>query len=146
MSKRKQRISRSDDMLFSALGGLILGTAGAAAAGAAGTAAVGALAASAIAGAGTAIAGGVQGAQANRQQEDAMRQQKKAQEQAMRQATEQQMTSEQTIARANRKSPDIGSIYAEAANRAGPSSSTMLTGPTGVLGGMPLGRSTLLGG
>ena len=139
--------------LFTAIGGLLLGTSGAIAAGGAAGAAAAATAATvgaAAVGAGAAAAGvGISAAaaiQGQAAQQDAMRQQKKAQDQATRAAASQQRQSEMTINAANRRSPDVSSIMAGASKASGVSG-TMLTGPAGVdPNSLALGRSSLLGG
>lgn len=143
--------------LFTAIGGLLLGTSGAIAAGA-GTAAGAAAAATAATvgaaavGAGAAAAGvGISAAsaiQGQAAQQDAARQQKKAQQAATARAISQQRQSEMVTNAANRRTPDINSIMSAAsqASKTGPSS-TMLTGPSGVdPNSLALGRSSLLGG
>ena len=143
--------------LFTSIGAAILGTSGAIAAGA-GTAAGAAAAATAATvgaaavGAGAAAVGvgisAVSSIQGQAAQQDAMRQQKKAQAQATQAAITQQRRSEMTINTANRRSPDVSSIMANASKAAGGGvSGTMLTGPTGVdPNSLALGRSSLLGG
>ena len=143
--------------LFTAIGGLLLGTSGAIAAGAGtaagaaaaataatvGAAAVGA--AAAAAGVGVSAASAIAGQQA---QQDAMRQQKRAQQAATSKAISQQRQSEMVTNAANRRTPDISSIMSAAsqASKTGPSA-TMLTGPGGVdPTSLALGRSSLLGG
>ena len=141
--------------LFTAIGGLLLGTSGAIAAGGAAGAAAAATAATvgaAAVGAGAAAAGvGISAAaamQGQAAQQDAMRQQKKAQAQATRAAVSQQRQSEMAINAANRRSPDVSSIMVGASKAAGGGvSGTMLTGPAGVdPNSLALGRSSLLGG
>lgn len=88
------------------------------------------------------------------QQEKSAKQQKKAlklQEQEIKRAearaTSQQRRSEQEMARANAKKPDVSAIMAAAqeASRTG-AASTMLTGPQGVdPNALQLGRTSLLG-
>ena len=142
---------------FTAIGALILGTSGAIAAGA-GTAAGAAAAATAATvgaaavGAGAAAVGvgisAVSSIQGKAAQQDAMRQQKKAQQAAIEQAASQQRRSEMVTNTANRRSPDVSSIMANASKAAGGGvSGTMLTGPAGVdPNSLALGRSSLLGG
>lgn len=110
--------------------------------------AVGALvasAAAAAAGTGYAVYAGEQGKKA---QEKAMQQQQQAQQQAASQAQSQARRSQQAMAAANRRQPDVAGIMAAAGEGGmGTPTGTMLTGPTGVNPmDLNLGRSTLLGG
>lgn len=80
------------------------------------------------------------------QGERAKQQQEEAQNNANARAKEAAKKAELARNKANRRAPDRASIMANAA-RAGArgASSTMLTGPQGVTGALPLGGSTLLG-
>ncbi|NBX31863.1 MAG: hypothetical protein EBR07_03925 [Planctomycetes bacterium] len=135
-------------MVLSGIGGLMAAIGTAAGATASTAAATGA----AIVGAGAAAAGAATsaglGIAANKQQQDAMEQQKKAQNAAVARAGAQQRLSEQAQAMANKKQPDYASIMDRASMGAGGgASSTMLTGPGGVNpGALSLGQSSLLGG
>jgi len=86
------------------------------------------------------------GEQGRKQQKAALRQQEAAQRQAEARALSQQRSSEQAMAAANRKRPDVNAILAAAqeASKTG-SASTMLTGPRGANGTSSLGRTSLLG-
>lgn len=134
-------------MVLSGIGGLMAAIGTAAGATATTAAATGA----AIVGAGAAAAGAATsaglGIAANKQQQDALAQQKKAQGEAVTRASAQQKLSEQAQARANQKAPDYASIMERAGSGAGSGAgSTMLTGPGGVsAGSMSLGRTSLLG-
>jgi len=76
-----------------------------------------------------------------------MRQQAQMQQQQVAQAAMQQRRSEQAIAGAQRREPNVQAIMAGAQETATGPSSTMLTGPMGVNPqDLNLGRSTLLGG
>jgi hypothetical protein len=80
-------------------------------------------------------------------QEKALRQQTQEQNRLAAQAAMQQRRSEQAIAGAQRREPNVQAIMAGAQEAATGPTSTMLTGPTGVNPqDLALGRSTLLGG
>jgi len=87
------------------------------------------------------------GEQQKAAQADALSQQEKAQREAAERAKGQQQKADQAQNAANRKSPDVNAIMAEAAKDSqGGSASTMLTGPSGVNpADLTLGKSTLLG-
>ena len=137
---------------LTALGSAIMGMGlgGAAAAGgttAATAAATGAAVAGAAAGLGTlgyGIAAGESGKKAQRQ---ALKEQQRAQAEQAARAAIQQRRSEQAMAGAARREPNVQGIMAAAQETAGGPTSTMLTGPMGVNPqDLNLGRSTLLGG
>lgn len=89
-----------------------------------------------------------QGEEARSGQRRALRQQEQAQRQATSAAVSQRRRSEQESRRANRRQPDVSSIFdtERAASARGPAS-TLLTGPTGVdPNRLLLGRTSLLGG
>jgi len=76
-----------------------------------------------------------------------MRQQSQMQAQQAAQAAMQQRRSEQAIAGATRREPNVQAIMASAQEAAAGPSSTMLTGPMGVNpADLQLGKNTLLGG
>lgn len=73
--------------------------------------------------------------------------QRKAMRQAERQAQQQAGENDRAINRANQKQPNIlGFLASNRMANASGTGSTMLTGPSGVMGGLPLGRTSLLGG
>jgi len=123
-----------------------LGTALGASAAAAST--VGALAATGLAATGAGLGYTISSGEAGKKaQEQAMRQQAQMQQQQVAQAAMQQRRSEQAIAGAQRREPNVQAIMAGAQETATGPSSTMLTGPMGVNPqDLNLGRSTLLGG
>jgi hypothetical protein len=87
------------------------------------------------------------GESAKNAQEKALRQQTQEQNRLAAQAAMQQRRSEQAIAGAQRREPNVQAIMAGAQEAATGPTSTMLTGPTGVNPqDLALGRSTLLGG
>lgn len=93
---------------------------------------------------GYSIYAGEKGAKA---QKNAMRRQEQAQKQAEARALSQQRSSEQAMAAANRKKPDISAIM-QAAQEAGNqgAASTMLTGPKGVNpDDLDMAKTSLLG-
>ena len=103
---------------------------------------------------GAAIAGAVgtgasiiAGEQGRKQQKQALGEQQRAQADQAKRAAMQQRRSEQAMAGAARREPNVQKIMAAAQENAGGPSSTMLTGPMGVSPqDLNLGRSTLLGG
>ena len=103
---------------------------------------------------GAAIAGAVgtgasiiAGEQGRKQQKAALGEQQRAQADQAKRAAMQQRRSEQAMAGAARREPNVQGIMAAAQETAGGPTSTMLTGPTGVNPqDLNLGRSTLLGG
>jgi hypothetical protein len=105
---------------------------------------IGAMAASAAAGTGYSIYAGEQGRKA---QQDAMAKQQQAQKQAAAAATSQARKSEMAMNAANRAQPDVSAIMSAATKgAAGGPAGTMLTGPTGVdPNALSLGKNTLLG-
>ena len=122
-----------------------LGTAlGASAAAAAATGAAALGAAAGLGGLGYGIAAGESGKKAQRQ---ALGEQQRAQAAEAARASMQQRRSEQAMAGAARREPNVQGIMAAAQETAGGPTSTMLTGPMGVSPqDLNLGRSTLLGG
>lgn len=104
--------------------------------------------ASAAAGVGSLAYGIVQGQSQQNAQDKALKQQKGAQQQAEAETLSQRRASETAQNAANKKTPDISSIIARAAQSgASGVSGTMLTGPSGVnQSSLNLGKSTLLGG
>ena len=115
---------------------------------AASAATVGALATAGLAATGAGLGYTVASGEAGKKaQSEAMRQQAAAQQQQIAQAAMQQRRSEQAIAGAQRREPNVQAIMASAQEAASGPSSTMLTGPMGVNpADLQLGRSTLLGG
>lgn len=104
---------------------------------------IGAAIASAV-GTGASIIAGEQG---RKQQKQALGEQKRAQADQAKRAAMQQRRSEQAMAGAAQREPNVQGIMAAAQETAGGPTSTMLTGPTGVNPqDLALGRSTLLGG
>ena len=103
---------------------------------------------------GAAIAGAVgtgasiiAGEQGRKQQKAALGEQQRAQADQAKRAAMQQRRSEQAMAGAARREPNVQGIMAAAQETAGGPTSTMLTGPMGVNPqDLNLGRSTLLGG
>lgn len=88
-----------------------------------------------------------QGEQGRKAQKRSLREQTQAQQMAESRAISQQRRSEQEMAKANAKKPDISAIMsaAQEASKAG-GASTMLTGPRGVdPNTLQLGKTTLLG-
>lgn len=125
-----------------------IGVALGATAGTAAAAAIGGLAVAGVAGSlaatGYTIAAGED---AKKQQKAALGRQKDAQNQATAQAQAEQRGREMAINKANRQSPNVGSIMQSAGAAArGGGVGTMLTGPTGVdPNSLALGKSSLLG-
>ena len=79
-------------------------------------------------------------------QKKALAQQNQAQQTAVAQSLSTQRNSEVAQNAANQQTPNVAAILQRAATMGNAGlSSTMLTGPTGVTGGMNLGKSTLLG-
>lgn len=109
---------------------------------------VGALATAGLAATGAGLGYTISSGEAGKKaQEQAMRQQAQMQQQQVAQAAMQQRRSEQAIAGAQRREPNVQAIMAGAQEAATGPSSTMLTGPMGVNPqDLNLGRSTLLGG
>lgn len=80
------------------------------------------------------------------QGEKARKAQNRAQQFAEENARKQAAAADIATNKANQKRPNIAGILAAAqSGQGGGVSGTMLTGPQGVTGGMPLGGSTLLG-
>lgn len=105
---------------------------------------IGAMAASSAAATGYSIYAGEQGKKA---QQDAMAKQAQAQQKAEAAATSQARKSQEAMNAANRAQPDVSAIMSAATKgAAGGPAGTMLTGPTGVdPNALALGKNTLLG-
>lgn len=79
-------------------------------------------------------------------QKEALAQQNEAQQQAERQALSTERNSAVAQNAANQQKPDVAAILQRAATMGNNGlSSTMLTGPAGVMDGMSLGKRSLLG-
>ena|SRR5579875_301842 len=104
----------------------------------------------ALAGAGAAVGGTAysiyNGQKQNATQKQALADQNKAQQQAEANALSTQRQSEVAQDATNQQKPNVAAILQRAATMGNAGlSSTMLTGPTGVSGGLNLGKTTLLG-
>jgi len=104
----------------------------------------------AIVGAGAAVGSTAYGIYNGQKQQGAQKQALAKQNEAQQQAEANSLSTERKAAvaqnAANQQTPDIASILSRAAKMGNAGlSSTMLTGPTGVTGGMNLGKNTLLG-
>lgn len=104
----------------------------------------------ALVGAGTAVAGTAysvyNGQKQQGEQKQALADQNQAQQKAEAASLSTQRQSAVAQNAANQQTPNVASILARASQMGNQGlSSTMLTGPGGVTGAMPLGKSTLLG-
>lgn len=104
----------------------------------------------ALVGAGAAVGGTAysiyNGQEQQGAQKKALAQQTQAQQQAEANALSTERKSEVAQDAANQQAPNVSAILARAATMGNQGlSSTMLTGPGGVSGGMNLGKNTLLG-
>lgn len=104
----------------------------------------------ALVGAGAAVGGTAYGIYAGQKNQDAQKKALALQNQTQQQAEANALSTERKSAvaqnAANQQTPNVAAILARAAQMGNQGlSSTMLTGPTGVTGGMNLGKSTLLG-
>lgn len=143
--RKRHDLSARRERHFVVSGLAALGTAlGATAATAAMTGAAAVGAAAGLGSLGYGIAAGESGKKAQRQ---ALGEQQRAQQEQAARAAIQQRRSEQAIAGAQRREPNVQAIMAGAQEAATGPTSTMLTGPMGVSPqDLNLGRSTLLGG
>ncbi len=104
----------------------------------------------AVVGAAAAVGGTAYGVYNGNKQQDAQKKALAQQTTAQQTAEANSLSTERQSAvaenAANQQTPNVASILARAAQMGNSGlSSTMLTGPGGVTGSMPLGKSTLLG-
>lgn len=104
----------------------------------------------ALVGAGAAVGSTAYGVYNGQKQQGEQKKSLASQNQAQQEAEANSLSTERQAAvaqnAANQQTPNVASILARAAQMGNSGlSSTMLTGPGGVTGGMPLGKSTLLG-